>query len=248
MTFINELWSLIIQTPLFNLLIFFYRLCGNNLGIAIVGITLFIKLLTYPLQKPSMEFSKKQIELKPELDKLKETYKDKQVLAQKQMELYKEHGMNPALGCLPQLISIIFVFIPLYNIFSNFLNHKFDNNTMNLMLYNWDYLKFQADEVINTMFLGIDFAQKNYILAGLSAASQFVLSKMMMPQTKKMEKLAKDTPDKDDDIMYNMQEQMIYTMPILTFVIGIGLPSGLSWYWLVSTIITALQYKISNRK
>ena len=88
MTFINELWSLIIQTPLFNLLIFFYRLCGNNLGIAIVGITLFIKLLTYPLQKPSMEFSKKQIELKPELDKLKETYKDKQVLAQKQMELY----------------------------------------------------------------------------------------------------------------------------------------------------------------
>ena len=78
--------------------------------------------------------------------------------------------------------------------------------------------------------------------------SQFVLSKLMMPQTKKMESIAKNTPDKADDIMYNMQEQMVYTMPILTFIIGIGLPSGLAWYWLVSTVITALQYKISNRK
>ena len=119
---------------------------------------------------------------------------------------------------------------------------------MNALLYNWDYLKFQDTEVINTMFLGFDFSQKSYILATLSAISQFVLSKLMMPQTKKMESIAKNTPDKADDIMYNMQEQMVYTMPILTFIIGIGLPSGLAWYWLVSTVITALQYKISNRK
>ena len=243
-----EIWNLGIYEPLFNVLIFFYRLCGNNIGLAVIGVTLFIKVLTYPLQKPSIEFSRKQKELKPQLDELKKKYKDKQVFAQKQMELYKENGMNPALGCLPQLISVVFVFIPLYRIFSSFLGHQLDNAAMNEMLYNWDYLRFQSNEVINTMFLGVDFAQKNYILAGLSALSQYFLSKIMMPQAKKMEEVAKDTPDKSDDIMYNMQEQMVYTMPILTFIIGIGLPSGLSWYWLVSTLATALQYKISNKK
>ena len=243
-----EIWNLLIYTPIFNVLIFFYRLCGNDIGLAVIGVTVFFKVLTYPLQQPAIEFSNKQRELKPKIDELKAKYTDKQELAQKQMELYRENGINPALGCLPQLFSIIFIFFPLYTIFSKFLGHQLDNSAMNALLYNWDYLKFQDTEVINTMFLGFDFSQKSYILATLSAISQFVLSKLMMPQTKKMESIAKNTPDKADDIMYNMQEQMVYTMPILTFIIGIGLPSGLAWYWLVSTVITALQYKISNRK
>jgi YidC/Oxa1 family membrane protein insertase len=247
MTFM-DIWNLLVHEPLFNVLIFFYRLCGNNIGLAVIGVTLFVKIITYPLQKPSIEFANKQKELKPQLDEIKEKYTDKQVQAQKQMELYKEHGINPALGCLPQLVSVVFVFFPLYRIFSDFLNHTLDNEAMNAMLYNWDYLKFGATEVINNMFLMVDFSKPNYVLAALAALSQYFLSKMMMPQTKKMEKLAKDTPDKSDDIMYNMQEQMVYTMPILTFIIGIGLPAGLAWYWLISTAATALQYKISNRK
>jgi membrane protein insertase Oxa1/YidC/SpoIIIJ len=69
----------------------------------------------------------------------------------------------------------------------------------------------------------------------------------MKPAVDKAEKVAKNTPDKQDDIMYNVQEQMLYTMPIVTFIIGISLPAGLTLYMLVSTLIAAAQYLIVNR-
>ena len=244
----GDLWNTLIYLPLLNLLILFYKISFQNLGLAIVGITLFIKIITYPMNKSSVELAAKQRELKPKIDELKAKYTDKQVFAQKQMELFKEHGINPVSGCLPQLFTIIFVIAPLYSVFSNLLSNKeglFDK--LNTLTYNWDFLKFSIGETLNTYFLFFDLAQPNYYLPVLAAAAQFYLSRLMTPSTKKMEKVAKDTPDKADDIMYNMQEQMLYTMPILTFVIGIGLPSGLVWYWFISTVLTALQYLIQNR-
>jgi len=87
-----DIWNSILYTPILNLLVFFYHYLGNNMGLAIIMLTVLIKVLLFPLTKPSIEAAKKQKELKPEIDKLKKKYKDKSVFAQKQMELYKEHG------------------------------------------------------------------------------------------------------------------------------------------------------------
>lgn len=248
MTFITVAWNNLIYTPIFNLLIFFYQISFTNLGLAIIGITLFIKLITHPLTKSSMELAKKQQSLKPQIDALKEKYKDKQVFAQKQMELMRENGINPALGCLPQLITIFFVFGPLYGAFHDLLNHK-DSivSRVNELTYNWNFLKFQEGQVLNTHFLGMDLSVPNYYIPVLAGIAQFYLSKLMKPAVDKAEKVAKNTPDKQDDIMYNVQEQMLYTMPIVTFIIGISLPSGLTLYMLISTLIAAAQYLIVNR-
>ncbi len=218
------------------------------MALAILAVTLLVKVVTYPMTKNSYEIAKKQRELKPKFDELKAKYKDdKQKLAQKQMELYKQEGINPASGCLPQLFTFIFILAPLYSIFNTlFQDHQVMLDTINSMLYNWDYLKFQPDQQLNTNLFNIDLARPNYVLPVLAAAAQFYLSRLMAPATKKVEKVAENTPDKVDDIMYNMQEQMLYTMPILTLVIGISLPAGLVWYWLVSTVLTALQYLYLN--
>lgn len=214
------------------------------MGFAIIAITILIRIVTYPLTKPSIEAAKKQKELQPEIAKLKKQYKNKQVLAQKQMELFKKHGINPAAGCLPQIIQFI-VIIALYRVFTNLLsNGGVMISEVNSQLYNWDYLKFAQDAVLNTHFMYLDLAKKDqfFVLPVLAAASQFFLSKYMTASTKQVEKVAEKTPEKSDDMMAGMQSQMTYLMPVMTLVIGIGLPSGLVLYWFVSTLLVVLQY------
>ena len=88
------------------------------------------------------------------------------------------------------------------------------------------------------MWLNLGERDPYIILPALAGAAQFWTSKVMLPPTKKSEKLAGKTPDKSDDIMYNMQEQMLYMMPIMTVLIGWKLPSGLALYWLTTTLFS----------
>ncbi|PIR42776.1 hypothetical protein CO058_03375 [candidate division WWE3 bacterium CG_4_9_14_0_2_um_filter_35_11] len=249
MNILTEAWNLFLYVPLLNLLIAFYHIFFNNLGFAIIAITVVIKILTYPLTKPSIIAAQKQKELQPQIAKLKLQYKNKQEFAQKQMELFKQNGINPVSGCLPQIIQFI-VIIALYRAFTHILSaNGVSISELNSLLYNFDYLKFANDAVLNTNFLYLNLAKADplYIVPALSAASQFLLSKYMMQSSKKIEKVVKDTPDKKDDFMYNMQEQMMYMMPIMTLVIGISLPSGLVLYWFVSTLLAVFQYMILNK-
>lgn len=249
MNIFTEAWNLLLYLPLLNLLIAFYHILFDNLGLAIIAITVLIKIVTYPLTKPSIIAAQKQKELQPQIEKLKLKYKNKQEFAQKQMELFKQNGINPVAGCLPQIIQFIVV-IALYRAFTDILNaNGVLISEMNRLLYNFDYLKFASDATLNTNFLYLNLAKADpyYIVPVLSAASQFLLSKYMMNSSKKLEKVVLDTPDKKDDFMYNMQEQMMYMMPIMTLVIGISLPSGLVLYWFVSTLLAVFQYMILNK-
>jgi len=247
---IVDLWNSFLYIPILNLLIAFYHLFFNNMGLAIIAITILIKVVSFPLTKPSIEAAKKQRELKPELDKLKLKYKNKQVFAQKQMELFKKHGINPIAGCLPQIINLI-VIIALYQVFRHLLEgNGIVISEINNLLYNINFLKFADNSALNNTFIYLDLAQKDpyYVLPILAGGSQFILSKYMMQPAQNMEKAVKNTSDKKDDIMYNMQQQMTYMMPIMTVVIGLNLPSGLVLYWLVSTIIAVGQYYLLNGK
>lgn len=190
---------------------------------------------------PSMKTMKKQRDLQPEIDKLKEKYKhDKKKQAEAQMELFKQHGINPASGCLTQ-IATIFVLIALYGVIRKF---AIDANVadLNAQIY-FNFLKLNPANPIQTTFGYLNLAKPDpfYILAILSAAFQFVASKMMMPYNEQGEIAAKKTPEKTDDIAYNMQGQMLYTMPLMNFIIGITLPSGMMLYILISTIFAIFQ-------
>jgi YidC/Oxa1 family membrane protein insertase len=95
-----------ITQPLEQIILYLYQIIGN-FGLSIIGITLLIKLVLLPLtlkQDKSMRSMKK---LQPEIDKVKEKYKnDKQLLNEKTMELYQKHKVNPAAGCLPMLVQL----------------------------------------------------------------------------------------------------------------------------------------------
>jgi len=241
----------LLYQPLVNGLIFFYKIFGN-FGTAIVVLTIFIRLILIPLTLPSLKVASKMKELAPELGKLKKKYaKDKQKFAQAQMEIYKKHGVNPAAGCLPQIIQLV-VLIALYQAFIKVLRP--DGNMvekLNEVLY--PFLRLPVEAVINTRFFYLDLAKPDvFRLPGFSfplpgffllasAVVQFFSSKMMQPAVKAAQKEAKETPGTQDDLAAAMQNQMLYLFPLMTILIGFSFPSGLVLYWLVFSVFTAVQ-------
>ena len=92
---------------------------------------------------------------------------------------------------------------------------------------------------INTVTLGLFDCQKgNYALSLLAGAAQFWQFKMM---TRKHPPKEAGAAGKDEDMAAMMNKQMLYLMPAMTVFIGVSLPAGLALYWLVSTVLTALQ-------
>lgn len=253
-----QLWNLLLYQPLVNALIFFYEILFRNFGLAIVVLTLAIRALLIPLTLPSMRTAQKMKELAPELAKLKKKYADdKKKLAQAQMELYRQHGANPAAGCLPQIIQLI-VLIALYQAFIGVLQPNGDIVAkLNQVLY--PSLKLAEGTIINTQFWYLNLAKPDvFRLTGLAfplpglflilaALSQFISSKMMMPEVAKLQKKAEKTETKTDDMVTSMQSQMLYLFPLMTIFIGFTFPSGLILYWFIFSLSTVVQqYYISG--
>ncbi|MCX6794077.1 MAG: YidC/Oxa1 family membrane protein insertase, partial [Candidatus Gottesmanbacteria bacterium] len=123
-----NLWNQILVWPILNVLVAFYKFfeflhIPGPLGFAVIGLTLIIRLLLYPLMAAQLRSAKKMAKIKPHMDALAAKHKgDKQALQAAQMALYKEHGVNPAAGCLPLLIQMP-VLIALYNVFYQVLNN-----------------------------------------------------------------------------------------------------------------------------
>lgn len=252
------MWHTLFYQPLVNALIFFYELLGQNLGLAIVGLTVFIRGALTPLTLPSLKSAQKLKSLQPELAKLKEKHgKDKQAFAQAQLKFYKENGVNPAAGCLPQIAQIV-ILIALFQAFNQVLTA--DGNIikdLNEVLY--PSLQLDPSTTINTQFANLDLTQPDVIkFAGikilnftldklpgifliLAAVTQFLSSKLMMPAAKATQAKAGETKPQADDMAATMQTQMLYFMPIMTLFIGFRFPSGLVLYWLTFSVFMLFQ-------
>ena len=232
-------WELLLIKPIFNFLVFFNQYFGN-LGIAIIVLTIVVKFILIPLNIPTVRMQGKKKVLDEELKIIKEKYTEKADIAKAQMELYKKHGVNPASGCLPLVIQM-FVFIALYTV----LNDLLKGITRDHLFY-YPYL---MGNKINTQFLYLDLSKpdKFFILPIFAGASQFIMTKMLMPSIKKGTELAEKTKTTTDDFIYNIQQQMLYISPIMTLVIGTTLPSGLALYWTVSTFFSVFQNIIINK-
>lgn len=235
------IWNTLLVNPILNLLVVFYAVTGGNMGLAIILLTLVIRAVLIPVVLPSIKNMKKQRDLQPEINKLKKKYKhDKKKQAEKQMELFKKHGLNPASGCFTQIIMLI-VLIALFNVIRKFsvdINLQEINNVIYFI-----GLKFAEGVSVNTQFFYMDLAKPDpyFIVPVIAGIFQFFASKMMQPYVEAGEKAAKKTPDKSDDLAYNMQHQMLYLMPVLTVMIGARLPSGVALYILTTTIFSVIQ-------
>lgn len=239
-----NIFTTFLTQPLANGLILFYKVLGQNMGLAIIGFSLFLRFVLNPLTRPYMESMKKIKDVAPQLEKLRMRHKgDKLKLAQAQAEFYRQRGVNPGAGCLPYLLQIV-VLIAFFNVFTRVLAPDGDPTArFNDLLY--QPLKFSEGETINTGFLHLDIAKPDIMrlsflpfpLPGLtllvSAILQFISAKIMVPYRQVEEKIAEKTKEKSDDIQVAMQKSMVYTFPLFTLFIGMQFASGLALYWLV---------------
>ncbi|OGM02590.1 hypothetical protein A2115_01065 [Candidatus Woesebacteria bacterium GWA1_41_8] len=251
-----NIFTVLLIQPLTNGLILFYKLLGGNLGLAIIGFSLFLRVVLNPLTKPYMESMRKMKDLGPQLNKLKKKYKDDKVkFMQAQTDFYKEKGINPSAGCLPYLLQIV-VLIAFFNVFTTTLTNGDLAQSFNTLLY--EPLKFSQNEQVNTRFLYMDITKPDTIhLPGvnfefpgpvliLAALVQFLSAKVMAPYVKEEEKVAKKTKEGSDDFQVAMQQSMIYTFPLFTLIIGLRFASGLALYWFVFSLSQMYQQVVTQ--
>lgn len=234
---IGYLFNLICYHPILNLLVLTYNFIPTqDIGLVIIILTLIFKLVLYPFSQKTIEAQKKLKELQPKIDALKEKYKDqKEKQALEMMNIYKEHKINPLSSCLPLLIQLPFL-IAIYQVFNTGLTNG-DLSGLYPFVANPGH--------INTLAFGfIDLSKPQWILAVLAGAAQFWQAKMMLAKRPEV----KGKSAQDEDMAAIMSKQMLYMMPIMTVVIGISLPSGLVFYWLLLTIFTGLQQLVVMRK
>ncbi|MDP2737048.1 MAG: YidC/Oxa1 family membrane protein insertase [bacterium] len=226
----SEIFNLVFYQPILNLLVFLYNIVpGHDIGLAIIIMTAVIKLILLPLSKQSIKSQKALQGLQPKIDEIKKKYADKKEEQGKaMMELYKQEKVNPFSSCLPLLVQLPFLWA-VFMVFRAGLSGK----SLDLV-----YSFIHQPEFINTISLGfIDLAERNVVLAILAGLAQFWQAKMMI--TKRPE--VKSDGAKDENMMAIMNKQMLYMMPALTVFIGLSFPGGLALYWLVTTLLTALQ-------
>ena len=193
----------------------------SNYGLVILLMTLLIKLLISPLTIKSYKSSAKMQVIKPEIDKLNAKYpneKDAMKKQQAMMDLYQKAGISPMGGCLPMLLQmpILFAMFRFFPASIELRQQKF--------LWADDLSAYDSilDFGVNVPLLGDHLS----LFALLMAVTMFVYSKMTSAQMS------------DDPNMAGMKFMSVWLMPIMMFFICNNLSSALSYYYLLSNIIT----------
>ena len=197
----------IIAKPLVAMLQFFYSYVGNY-GVAIILMTIVIKLIFWPLSQKSYKSMEQMKKIQPEMTKLREKFgDDKETLNKEMMQLYKTHKVNPAGGCLPIVVQIP-VFFGLYQALLNAIELRHAPFVEMLPFTNITWI---AD---------LAASDPTFITPLIMGASMFLQQKM--------------SPAPADPT----QAKIMMFMPIIFTVIFLGFPSGLVLYWLVNNVIS----------
>jgi YidC/Oxa1 family membrane protein insertase len=234
MNIFTNFFNTFLYQPLFNALILLYLyIPGHDFGVAVIALTIIIKLVLYPLAAKGIKAQKGISALQPKIKEIQEKFKnDKERQSKELLEFYKKEKVNPFSGCLPLVIQLP-ILIALFRLFLNgFGAEKFQ------LLYSF----VPNIENINTIFLGfLDLSQPSIWLALITGVAQFFQSKMIAPKTKKADK---NMPD----FSQIMQKQMIYFLPIFTVFMLWRMPSAIGLYWLTTTVFTIIQQYIILKK
>jgi YidC/Oxa1 family membrane protein insertase len=221
---INFGWTDIIAKPLLYTLRFFNQYV-KNYGIAIILLTILIKILFWPLTHKSYKSMKEMQKLQPLMAKLREKHKgDKQQMNKELMALYKTYKVNPMGGCLPMVIQIP-VFFALFRILGNSIELRHAP-------FLWWINDLSAPDRLFNFTFQIPFMSPPYgipVLTLMMGASMFIQQKM--------------TPTPGDPT----QAKMMMFLPVIFTAMFINFPSGLVLYWLINNILSiGQQYRIKK--
>jgi len=229
-----EAWYLIIGNPVLNGLVALSHILFDEFGLAIIALTVIVRLISWPLTSRQSESTKAMQSMQPKIQELQKKYgKNKQKLQQETMKLYKEAGVNP-LGCLWPMLIQFPIWIALYQAIMNALaatpEHLLD---LAHRLYGWEVVS-QAIP-LNSQFLWLDLgSQGDLILAIIVGGTMWVQQKMT-------------TAPSVDPRQQATSSMMLLMMPLMFGFFVLMVPSGLALYWAVSNIIGIItQYFITG--
>jgi len=246
-------------TPIFQaffiLLVVFDRLT-TNIAIAIILLTLVIRIILIPVFRRQMVSTRRTQMLAPEIKEIQRRFKgDRMKQQEAQRQLYAERGINPAAGCLPALLQLLLL-IPMYSVFSQGLTNFNPQAMLDVFGFRIIDLACAAQPIVNAaghvtnpclnpIAFGVNWGVPEVIigtpggmLSGLSSLAvissllQLVQSRMTLPP---------HDPAMADDPQYKVQRQMAYIFPFISLIYGSFLPAGLFLYWIASTIFSIVQ-------
>ena len=233
---IGQIWALIILNPMINVLIVLSDSLFNNFGLTIIVLTIVIRVLMYPLTRKQLRASKAMQSVQSQVAELQKKYaKDKKKLAQEQMRLYKESGMNPA-GCLVPMLIQMPIWIALYQSIIRVLAVA-PEGFLDLAprLYpSWSSVFHLVPLESRFLWLDLAVADKWLLLPILVGGTMWLTQKMMMSPTADPKQRAQG-------------QMMLWMMPMMFAFLTMSFPSGLALYWVISNVIQiVMQYFVTG--
>jgi len=239
------MWDTYIVIPMTNLLLLIYDLIGHNFGVAIILFTILIRVLTFPLTAQQLKGTQAMQELQDdkEWQKIQKKYKDdKEKLAQEQMRIYQERGINPFGSCLPTLIQFPII-IGLYQAIIRSLAST-PLSLLNFSRSLYPFLNVSDIIPLNSQFGWMDLGRPESLevlgfgvptLAIIVVITSYIQSKLMTPPS---------SPGNQGAAMGNMMS--IY-MPFLMGYFAMTFASGLALYFITSNVLGVAQYAMMGR-
>jgi len=230
-----ELWNLIILNPMLNGLIALSSVLGGSFGLAIIALTVIVRLILLPLTLKQLKSTKALQGMQPKIQELQKKYgKNQQKLQQEMMKLYKEAGVNP-LGCIWPMLVQFPVWIALYQSIMRALATT-PESLLNLFqhLYSWGVVAQAIPLDSHFLWLNLGSPDSTLILAIIVGGSMWVQQKMV-------------TAPSADPRQKSMNSMMLLMMPFMFGLFTLMFPSGLSLFWAVSNVIgIGIQYWITG--
>jgi YidC/Oxa1 family membrane protein insertase len=251
---IGYFFNLIFTFPIFNGLVVLYQLF-QDFGLAIVVLTLIIKLVLFPLTLQQLKSMKANQALQPQMQEIRKKYaNDQQAQAQALQGLYKEYGVNPVAGCLPLLIQLPVLYGLYYALSTVVRTDKLSDVNAHIYPFVPHFTKFpdltfrwfEWLSFLNPLFhltwswtFPLNAPDPSHVLPIIAGLATFVQLRMSQPKTAPVANTGSKpaAPDPSAQTMKTMQ----YVMPFFTVFIGWTFPAGLALYWTISSMFQAVQ-------
>lgn len=245
--FMTKIFRTFISKPLFNSLLFIASwVPGHNLGIAIILLTILIKLILLVPNQHALEGQRKLQMLQPRMEEVKRKYPNDPMKVQEEtMKLWKEMKINPLQSCLPTLLQLP-ILIGLFYVIRSGISIETNKHLI------YSFYQDLPPNYLSHMFLGFDLLKPSiYIMPPLLVVLQFIQMKMMMAKTKKKSDEIVVTPGGKKSWMpeFNQQTVMTYVLPLMIGFFAFRFPAAVSLYWAVSTLFgIAQQWYVMHEK
>lgn len=234
-----------ILNPIITVMAGLYAIFSNNIVLAIIALTVIIRLLLFPLTAQQQKSSKAMQEVQPQLRKLQEKYKnDREALAKAQMDLYREHGINPLAGCLP-----LFIQLPILIALYQAIIYGLASTPTQLIELSSRLLIPGLDSLVplNNSWLGMDLTQPPtanpvwaLALPALVLMTTWLQSKLTLPAPPPSE-------DGKPNQMAAMNQSMTTIMPLMFGFFSLSFSVGLSIYFITGNIVGIIQYALLGK-